>query len=336
MQFSRRGPARRRPFFSVAACLLALLSPVLALLSPLLALLQSTPAEAAPAERTVLAVVACDGYADLKQQLGWLGNQIDNPGLAGMVESVLMLATQGRGLTGLDVKRPFGVVVTTDGRDVAAHGFVPVKDLDKLLDSLQGVTGPVDRAEGTRGITLPSGLGLSIAEKNGWALLSPRGVEADIADPMPLIGPLAEKYSLAVETFPSRMPEPVRARLKALLEQAAATSAEQGQPMDADALLAAVDGLRDTESLTFGLAVEGNENRVFLENRTVAVPGSPIAAAMAGEAAGQLTVATPAAADGRPPAFRLYAAQSVPDEWRKQAEELLARSLPTDGGDRGD
>jgi hypothetical protein len=61
------------------------------------------------------AVAACDSYADLKKQLGWLGNQIDNPGLAGMLESVLLIATQGRGLGGLDVKRPLGAVVTSDG-----------------------------------------------------------------------------------------------------------------------------------------------------------------------------------------------------------------------------
>jgi hypothetical protein len=74
------------------------------------------------ADRTVLAVAACDSYADLKKQLGWLGNQIDNPGLAGMLESMLLLATQGRGLAGLDVKRPLGAVVTSDGADLAVHG----------------------------------------------------------------------------------------------------------------------------------------------------------------------------------------------------------------------
>ncbi|NDC62808.1 MAG: hypothetical protein EBZ59_02195, partial [Planctomycetia bacterium] len=312
----------------VAACLAALLP------------MAFTPAPAAAADRTVLAVVACDGYGDLKQQLAWLGNQIDNPGLAGMVESVLMLATQGKGLAGLDVKRPFGLVVTTDGRDVFGHGFVPVKDLDRLLDSLRGVTGPVDRSGDSRGIALPSGLRISITEKDGWAVLSPQDGGADAADPARLIGPLAERHSLAVEMFPSRMPEPVRARLKAALEQAAAVSAAQGQPMDADALVAAIDGLRDTETLLFGLAVEEGENRLVLENRTVAVPGSALAAGLAGDDAGQLTVATPATADGRPPAVRVYAAQSVPDEAGKQATDLLdalfERSLPAGGGDRGD
>jgi hypothetical protein len=78
-------------------------------------------------ERTVLAVVTADSYADLKKQAGWLGTQVGQPGLAGMLESVLLIATQGRGLAGLDVKRPLGAVVTTDGGDLGymTHGGLP-------------------------------------------------------------------------------------------------------------------------------------------------------------------------------------------------------------------
>ena len=114
------------------------------------------------AERTVLAVVTCDSYADLKKQFGWLGAQVGQPGLAGMLESVLLMATQGRGLAGLDVKRPLGAVLTTDGNDIAVHGFVPVKSLDKLLDSLQAVTGPTEQSGDTRSLTLPNGIALDV------------------------------------------------------------------------------------------------------------------------------------------------------------------------------
>ena len=142
-----------------------------------------TAVPARAADRQVLAVVVCDSYGDLRKQLGWLGAQIDNPGLAGMVESFLLLATQGRGLGGLDMKRPLGAVVTSDGADVAVHGFVPVTNLDKLLASLQGVTGPVEEDGATRRITLPSGLPIEITEQAGWAVIAPAGVAAQAADP---------------------------------------------------------------------------------------------------------------------------------------------------------
>jgi ribulose-5-phosphate 4-epimerase/fuculose-1-phosphate aldolase len=134
-------------------------------------------------ERTVLAVVTCDSYADLKRQFGWLGAQVGQPGLPGMLESVLLMATQGRGLAGLDVKRPLGAVLTTDGGDIAVHGFVPVKSLDKLLDSLQAVTGPTEHSGETRSLTLPSGVALNVKEKDGWAIVSPRGIDAEAVDP---------------------------------------------------------------------------------------------------------------------------------------------------------
>ena len=89
------------------------------------------PARAA--ENPVVAVVACDGYADLKKQLGWVGTQVGNPTLAAFAESFVMMATQFKGLAGLDVSRPLGVVVTADGETPVIHGYVPVKDLDKLL-----------------------------------------------------------------------------------------------------------------------------------------------------------------------------------------------------------
>lgn len=56
----------------------------------------------------VVAVIACDGYADVKKQLGWVGQQVGNPTLAGFAESFLLIATQGKGLAGLDTGRPLG------------------------------------------------------------------------------------------------------------------------------------------------------------------------------------------------------------------------------------
>ena len=261
-----------------------------------------------------------------------LGAQIDNPGLAGMVESFLFLATQGRGLGGLDMKRPLGAVVTSDGADVAVHGFVPVKDLDKLLASLQGVTGPAEEDGATRRITLPSGLTIEITEQAGWAVIAPAGGAAKAADPTPLLEAVAKDYTLGVQAFPSRLSDAVRKKLEAAIEQAAANAAAQGQRVDADALKSGLEGLRQTESLSLGMAIDGDAGDVFVENRSVAVPGSLSATAFEAMGKGTLTVATPAAA-GAAPAVRAYVAQSISEASRKQVLEAIDQSLPADGGD---
>ena len=58
------------------------------------------------AEPTVVAAVGIDGYADIKKDLGWLGNQVGSPQLPALAESFVMMATQFKGLAGLDPNRP--------------------------------------------------------------------------------------------------------------------------------------------------------------------------------------------------------------------------------------
>jgi hypothetical protein len=285
------------------------------------------------ADRTVLAVAACDSYADLKKQLGWLGNQIDNPGLAGMLESMLLLATQGRGLAGLDVKRPLGAVFTSDGADLAVHGFVPVKDLDRLLSSLQGVTGPVETDGDVRRIVLPSGLPLEITARDGWAVIAPGGMQGGAVDPTPVLDAVAKSYTVGIETFPGRMSDAVRKKLEDTLEQAAAASAAQGQPVDTDSLKAGIAGLRQTETLALGLGIDDASGNVFVENRMIAVPGSISATAFGAAGRGTLTVATPAAADGGSPAIRGYVAQTVTEASRAKVLESFDRAVPPGSDD---
>jgi len=283
------------------------------------------------ADRQVLLVAAVDSYADLKKQLAWFGTQIGSPGLAAMVESLIMLSTQGRGVAGLDVQRPLGIVVTSDGDDIAAQAYVPVKDLDKLLASLQAVIGPAQKDGETREVVLPSGVRLEITERDGWATIAPRGLTA--ADPAPLLTALSKAYTVGIEAFPSRMTDAVRKQLEAALDQAAAASAAQGQPMDPAALKAALGGLRQTESLALGLAIDPEAGAVFVENRAIAVPGSASAAASVAAAQGALTVGTPPLAGGDRPALRGYVAQSIPEATRAEFLEALDQSLPREADD---
>jgi len=283
------------------------------------------------ADRQVLLVAAVDSYADLKKQLAWFGGQIGSPGLAAMVESLIMLSTQGRGVAGLDVQRPLGIVVTSDGDDVAAQAYVPVKDLDKLLASLEAVIGPTRKDGDTREMVLPSGVKLEIVERDGWATIAPRGLA--IADPAPLLMALSKTFSIGIEAFPSRMTDAVRKQLEAALDQAAAASADQGQPMDPAALKAALGGLRQTESLALGLAIDPEAGSLFVENRAVAIPGSASAAASKAAAQGTLTVGTPPVAGRDRPALRGYVAQSIPEATRAEFLQALDQSLPREADD---
>ncbi|MFM8802610.1 MAG: hypothetical protein ACKOK8_01640, partial [Planctomycetia bacterium] len=219
-------------------------------------------------------------------------------------------------------------VLTTDGGDIAVPGFVPVKSLDNLLGSLQGVTGPAERSGDVRSLTLPSGIALDVVENKGWAIVSPQGFDVEAVDPGPLFGPLAENYTLGIELFPHLLPDSLREQLRMLIEQGVPTAGEQGQPFDARALAAALDSLADTESLALGVAIDTEKDRLFIENRTVAVPGSPAALAMVGSDKGRLTVPMPPATNGNRPAVSAHLVQPVPDASRQELLALLDQALP--------
>jgi hypothetical protein len=42
----------------------------------------------------------------------------------------------------------------------------------------------------TRSLTLPSGIPIDMVERDGWAIVSPRGFEVEAVDPTPLFAPL--------------------------------------------------------------------------------------------------------------------------------------------------
>ncbi len=281
----------------------------------------------------VVGVVAVDAYGDLKKQVGWVGEQVGNPQLAGLAESFIMMATQFKGLAGLDVARPIGIVVTANGDMPVVHGYVPVKNLDQLLEVLQGTVGPAQK-DGTKRILTPPGMPpIEIIEKDGWAVLSMQGSPAGPANAEALITKVTGELSIGAQVFPSAMPEPMREQLKAMVEQATSAAADPRQPIDAAAVSAAFDSLAETEYLMMGAAVDPAKERVFFESRTVMVAGSDAAAVWATAGKTDGGPALPMGADGKTPAVRAHHAQAVPAATRAALEATLVQALPAGTGD---
>jgi hypothetical protein len=270
----------------------------------------------------VVAVVAVDSYRDLKKQLTWLGREMGNPMLAGSAEGMLMMATGGQGLAGLDVRQPLGVIITSDNGIISGCGCVPAKDVDALLGSLQGVIGPVQNQGGVRQLTLPGIGSADIVEKDGWALISPTGMPvADDLDPSAAFETLADDFTVAVSLFPSVLPEPLRQQFAAMATQAAAQTPGANTPQAGDAVAAMVDGLGQIESLTLGIGINEEKGRVEIENRTVAVPGAP--GAVDADETASLSVPL---AETSEPMMRMMLAQTVTPEMRQQVELGLAQA----------
>lgn len=291
--------------------------------------LPSATARAAD-EPAVVAVVAVDPYADLKKQARWVGGLIDQPTLDGYLESFILMATQFKGLAGLDVNRPAGVVVTAEGPAgvPVVRGFVPVKDLGKLLAALQGIIGPAQEQDGVQVISPPGMPAIQIVEKDGWAIFAPQGSPDAPAGLEKALDPVVEAFTLGVQMFPARMPEGMRKQLAAVLEQAAAMQAQQGQPVDPETLAQGLESLENIETILLGANIDVEKERVYVENRFAMVPGSA-----EGTLYGDMAKATPsvpatATADGKPAAVSGHATMTIPEPVRESAKAFLVQALP--------
>jgi len=281
-------------------------------------------------EPAVVAVVAVDPYADLKKQARWVGAQVDQPTLDGYLESFIMIATQFKGLAGLDVNRPAGVVVTAEGPAGApvVRGFVPVKDLGKLLAALQGVIGPAQEQDGVKVISPPGMPPIQIVEQDGWAIVSLQGSPAAAAGLEKALDPVVKSFTLGGQLFPARMPVGMRKQLLAVLQQAAAMQAQQGQPVDPEALAAGLESLEKIETLLLGANIDVEKERVSLENRFSMVPDSAEAALYASAAKASASVPATATADGKPAAVSGHATLAIPEPLREAAKAAILQGLP--------
>ncbi len=295
------------------------------------------PAGLRASEPQVLAVAAVDSFADVRKQLMWLGGQIGQPALAVAADTTAMMATQGRGLNGLDTTRPAGVVVTTDGTLPIVHGYIPVKSLDKLLESLQASLGAATKDGDVRRVMLPSGTTLEFTERvapsGTWAVATVAGSPAGMADPLPLLEGVAKEFSTGLRVYPSLMPEPLRKQLEEVLDRAARQAAAQGQPIAPGTIESFVAGLADTESLAVGMAIDATAQEVFLATDATNVAGSPAAVRMTAAKQGTLTVGLPPRADGQRAAISGHVAQVIPADVQPAVVKSLDDAVEQAGDD---
>ena len=265
---------------------------------------------------TVFAVAACDSFAEIREQCAWIGGLVGFPMLAGLPDTYAMMATGGKGLKGLDAERPIGIVVTVDGEASSIHGFLPTTDPDALMETFSGV---------------PFRSMVDITGAGDWVVVTVKGKPPSINDPQDMLRSITSHLSVGVKLFPSRLP--------ATLKESFLNTAEQGLGSQEVSALQffgvlpisgfdkdiASESLAQTEALLFGLAIDKQTDRIFLESRTIFAEGG--AAGTFWEAAGDVEPSL-----GLPPqegqySLQVQIAQNLNDATQLEAMEkaLLAQ-----------
>jgi len=261
--------------------------------------------ESAAAGSKPVAVVWLAGYAPLMNDISYAGKLANNPDLAVGLEVMLKLATQNRGLDGIDKERPWGIVLSIDEAKLAAgtqrrelldgYAFVPVSDFGKVRETVELFAGPAkDAGSGVLEVKTPN-RPLYLKHAGNWALVSPRAeLLANVpADPAPLLEGLCDQYDLAIRLYPANVPESLRRqalgqlkkRAEAELPRKPGESEEEhaGRKLFTEHALAAITQLsEDLEQLTLGAKLDSKSGKALLELTLAAKPGTKLAEQMAG------------------------------------------------------
>jgi len=174
----------------------------------------------APAqELQTVATISISGYDELLADVDFIGKLGGNAELAEGLEAMVQMATQGKGLAGLDKTKPIGAVIQTDGMGFPAYAFIPVTDLGELISlvmGLQGAEAPEEPADGIYELQL-GGPALFATQKGGWAFVSnAKETLANVPDdPSLLLAGLSDKYDVAVRASVKNVPPAMKQIAKA-------------------------------------------------------------------------------------------------------------------------
>ncbi len=163
-----------------------------------------------------LVIVSLSSYDELLSDAGLLGELSDNPNLAASVESMLKLFTNNKGLAGLDKTRPSGAVLL-GGDALRWYAFLPVTDLDKLIDVAKPFFTKVQRTGGGTYQLTAGTRSVYVRQNDGWAILSDRNesLAGAPADPGKLLAGMSGKYDMAIRAHVHHVPAAQRERFVA-------------------------------------------------------------------------------------------------------------------------
>jgi len=255
--------------------------------------IQITDQEPASETKT-LAVIAVNSYDELVADIGFAGSLADRPETGQMIDGMIALFTQGKGLAGVDKSKPWGVVVQTDGEKLRPIGCLPVTNLDEVLSLTQPFGVQVEEnSEGIKVISMPNQRTLYAKAKGGWAFLSlsTESLACAPSDPASLLTKLVAEYDVAARISVPNAPEMYKQQAIAAMQAGLKQGLEQQEGED-DAKFEArrqlaeaqmkqiVEMIQEIDEVTMGWALDAKEQRAFADFSYTFLPDSKMAKQM--------------------------------------------------------
>lgn len=255
----------------------------LMLLTALIALPQAE-AQAQAKKKKVVAVMSVSSVDGLLGNIGYLA-ETAGQGDTGQMAEMLVKAN----LEGVDFANPIGMVLTTDGQEFLPLGFVPVKDLQRVFDTMEENMGaPRDLGNGIKEI--PGFQPIFIKEQGGWAFVG-QTVESMAGlpkNPVALLGQMPNNYDIALRGNVQNVPkEYIDMAVNALqdgVKQGLQQLPEEDRAAQEDMIEAQLEQMetfiKESDKITIGWKTEPENKRTFFDMTFTAIPGGALAKQM--------------------------------------------------------
>ncbi len=234
-----------------------------------------------------IAIVSISGVQNVLKDVGTLAN------IAGMGNEALAVTVMGSSATeamGIDTKKPIGAVVYLSEAGPTGYAFIPVTNIQKLLDFAKGQHMPInDDGNGNYSVTGPAGNSVALKLNGGW-LFAGKSAEdlANVpADPVPMLAGLEKQYTIALRENMQAIPDDFR---KMMAEQfvSGVSTAMRNTPDDNPVLMVLkpiIEAqlkqfpkiLDETDQTTIGWGVDAAGKKTFIDFNGVAVAGTNLA-----------------------------------------------------------
>ena len=257
-------------------------------------LLGAAGAELIRSEPKPLLAVSFSGYDKLVTDIDAIGRLSGNADLGKGMDAILKMMTGGKGVAGLDTKRPWGAVVLADGQQFIPYGFLPVTDLKQLFELSKinpALEEKVKLEKDVYAIEVKEGQTIYVQQKGNWAFITDKKENlAGLPEkPLDIIGDVAKKYDVAVRAFVKNVPKEYREQFVSQLQVGADAGMPQG-PNESDAQYAmrqkmaqqtveqVISLVNDLEYVTVGVNVEPKTAKTYLDVELTAGSGTTLAA----------------------------------------------------------
>jgi hypothetical protein len=231
--------------------------------------------------------------ADFSQQMGDIDYLVDASGFAQMK---FMAQTMIKQYTkGIKTNAPSGVMMYfTEGKPEPDFlGFVPVENLEDLLDTISGMA-EVDEGDDYITIVTDDGTEVLVKEVDGNAFFSNRSemFENLPSDPASDLGDLPSKYNFSAKVFGQRIPAEMREQALQMIRDGYESQLEQMEETEPTQAKLQRENfefqmknfsswINETDNLVLGMNADKDSKTLFMDIAVTAAPNSELASRLA-------------------------------------------------------